>query len=353
MASILFYNLIILCSSLLILISLNIKNKSFSIYFKIVAFFIIFIPSASRLNIGTDYINYEIIYNKIKNEENIINLEFLYFTINYIFSKLNLSFECVIIFTSFLFCLPIIKLADKKTSIYFFFFIIIHLYTPSFNIIRQAISLSITCLALHRLFYFNERNKYLFLTIIASLFHISALFSLIIPFLFKIRIQFFLRIVFILSSLALSSFLAKYILTPDILNGTKYAYYLSEQFMSKTKVGSGLGIILQLFPYIMITLFGSYIFKNHVYRNILINISLFIICMKFLILQMQIFSRFEYVLYVFSAMVFTELARVSKSSFFNLILFLIFLSSIILRFESSLLNGENEVIPYVSIFGTI
>lgn len=351
--SILFYNFILSFSLLLSFISLRVNHKYCSIIFKFSVFLLLFTPSALRFNIGTDYINYELIYQKIKNGEDIINLEFLYYMINFIFSKFDLSFKYIIAFTSFLFCLPIIKLIDKRTSIWFFFFVILHLYSPSFNIIRQAISLSISCFALHQFFYFNHKKKFLFLTIIASLFHISALFSLIIPLIYKIRISLILRIIIISSSIVLSSILANFILRPEFLNGTKYAYYLSEEFMNKTEVGSGLGIILQLFPYFVISLLGSYIFRNHINKNILINISVLIICMKFLILQIQIFSRLEYVLYIFSAIIFTELARVAKYNFLNMLLFLIFLLTVILRFESSLLNGENEIIPYTSIFGTI
>jgi hypothetical protein len=173
------YNLIFLL--LFIFAVLEILKINFLKINKKIILILLICFAGLRLDIETDYDNYNLIF---KNTENILNIEIGYFFLN----------NCIKIFTKnfnvFIFIIAAISIFMKhqyikKQKNYFNGMMIYYLYfylMLEFNVIRQGIALGILLFALS---YLEKKNWKIFsiLVGIATLFHISSIiFFVFYPF---------------------------------------------------------------------------------------------------------------------------------------------------------------------------
>lgn len=239
-----------------------IKNRTISAFLTMVIFIILWIVSSLRFEIGTDFVNYVKQYNDIKGLSLFgTNLEPLYVLIvklvyyttdnpQYLFSIISLI--TLISFFSFY---------DRKYSLIAIFVFITVMYLPSFSLIRQSAAVSILLLSSKALVE-KRTSKSVMLTLLAAMFHFSAL--LFIPFILlrNFRIKFRQGIILlILCAFSIIIYnLPLLILQSGLLAGTKYGVYAGNMFSAKTEVGTGLGVILKILPSI-IFIISSEIFK--------------------------------------------------------------------------------------------
>ena len=116
------------------------KNERFSVTAKWICLLLLFIPSALRYNIGTDYVNYKSIFNVIqKTGQNRNEIAWVY--LNKLIIALKLPFQYVIAIASALTIFPFIKTKKKDFFIIIILFSCLY-YLNSFNITRQVIAMA-------------------------------------------------------------------------------------------------------------------------------------------------------------------------------------------------------------------
>ncbi|QJT30071.1 EpsG family protein [Aeromonas media] len=349
LTSILFYNAVIFSSLLMLYLSLNFTRAA---YFQYIAFSILFFISAVRYGIGTDYVNYQKIFELLSINELNISIEPLFYLINIFAIKLGFHFEFVVAVSSFLFIYPLVKCSDKNVSIWIVFYLLLYFYIASFNAVRQGIAISISCYALYNLFYSNDKKRYVIFILLASLFHYSALLGFIVIYIRKRALPIWLNIAVIVLLYYSILMMVPIILNSGLISNSKYAAYTNSQYIESVKLGSGVGFIINILPYFVMIALGKFLFNDVKKINLAINASLLMIVIKLLTLQFGILARLEYTFYFIFAVIFGELAYRYKKSHLNYTLFIYMVLWAVLQFELQLLNGAHEVLPYQSIFGT-
>lgn len=347
--SIVFYNIIVIQALLFMLAYLKIKTLSRYVFF-CCSLLTILIPSAVRFEIGTDYLNYKDIYTQIGFGTYSDNTEILFYYINLMLSSLGLDFQYLIIITSLIFCFFISLCVKRESSIWFFLFILLFIYLPSYNILRQAISISISCYALYRYFYFNEKISFPFIIVLSSFFHISSILFLLFPFFLDLKLSIKTRFSLILFFYFFMEYFVDIIFQSDFFLNSHYSYYLGSDYLERTNLGSGVGVFFQLFPYFVLIFFGNRIINDDEKLNRLANLSLIIVLCKFLVINFYVFNRVEIMFFVFSAFVYTEVSVNRKRSFPCALLFLYWTLVNLYIFEMSLINKVHGVVPYISVW---
>lgn len=180
---------------------------------------------------------------------NLNDFEFGFHYLVELFSNLNLGFYNLLIFISFFislcYVISIIKyvelFSDKKSTgilscILSVSIICFHTYYMNFEAIRDGISSSILILAFYYLVK-GEDRKYIFIAIIAAMFHKTVFLFLFLPWLIKIEIKpkffLFLCISLLLSSKFLVIFLTKNTLLPEAITHL-FEFYSNNSSQSKT-----------------------------------------------------------------------------------------------------------------------
>ena len=252
MITIFFYLFILFSSTFFIWFSEKITNKIEKFILNFVSFLIVFIPSAIRYDIGTDYLNYVDIYNNI---ENYTWIEPGFYFLNIILNELGLSSNGAIAVFSFIFTLISFLCYPRKNAWLIHLCLICTLWFFSFNGIRQAIAIAISILAISK---FLQRKYYSFfiLILIGSTFHqsiyiifLSCCISLI-PINEKAK-YYILPIIFVViifvSGLHLEFIFKNIEQTLTMLGMYKYSgYFSSETHFIPRSSGTGLGAALKI-----------------------------------------------------------------------------------------------------------
>lgn len=260
MATVSFYTLIFLISTFFVYISDKGKGALERKVFLCLAFLIFFVPSAIRYDIGTDYLNYVDIYENIEYHKYI---EPAYYYLNLGLNLLGADSQWVFIISAFIFSFVSFKSYPTKNAWIIHVALMGMLWFFSFNVVRQAIAISFCLLAISK--FLNGQPKYFFvLTLIASLFHTSAILIFItgmisfIPLNRKIKNS-IIPIIFILIILSAWLYTNIFLEIVDqvlsLLNLNKYAGYFGGIHFIEADFGSGLGALARI-------LFSSYIIFN-------------------------------------------------------------------------------------------
>lgn len=172
--------LIVLASSLIL--SMPLLNKK--VPFIVIAFLLLLIFIAFRFGFGTDYFNYQQMYDLIQTGINPLESnEILYFSLN----KYLPSFDALIMLTSLFYIIVFFIFTYKNVaSRYYFFAMFIFLINPYMFLlhqssIRQTLAICFFVIAV----YFGRKRQiipYVLLVLIAFGFHSSAIFLLPIYF---------------------------------------------------------------------------------------------------------------------------------------------------------------------------
>lgn len=159
------------------------KNKNIFLMWSAI---ILIVFSSIRGDFTADYSNYEIVYNRYMDFSmyEIIRFqhgyEVLYIILNKVvyytfnsYSFLVFLISCFVVFLNIRF----IKKYSKNVFLSVLMFYTIGVYLLSFNLMRQSIAISVFLLSLDALIE-KRFYKYIFYTLLASLFHLSAIFMI-------------------------------------------------------------------------------------------------------------------------------------------------------------------------------
>jgi len=335
------YNLILVFSLFLSLFPTS-RNKT-------VIFFILWIPSALRYGIGADYFSYAHMFYSMSDE--IIFYEPAYFLINKLISILHLDFQYVIAISSLIF----LYVGMKSIPTYYFylslFVFIITCYFPSYNIIRQMISVVFSATAVAQLLKDNKKG-YIIYILAGSLFHISILVLLPFYFLRKMKISPYLNLTLILifSVIILYTSFLHHILNNSFLGLTKYAPYLTNGDHYRTPPHRNLIMVVYfLIPALMI-LNAKKITKINPNNCLLITLNLFLIIVSIAATKIYILNRVSTIFLFLPYISVSVLMMSIKTKIIKQVTIITIIFSFIFLYQHIISTNKFGINPYISIF---
>lgn len=255
-----YYLLVLLLLPLL----LNIKwhNKPIALCLSNSFLLVLFLLSALRYNIGTDYINYVQQYQDVKAlsffDTNLEPVYFLFIKLTYYTTD---NVQMLFILMAIIPLISIYRFSSRKYDFVIFGVFLTVMYLSSYSLIRQVAAVSILLLAAKESFK-AETKKPIIFVILAACFHYSAL--LFLPFIILKRFQ--VKMVVGIAILMISWLLIVYVNLPELilksslLASTKYGVYANNMFNQETDLGSGLGVLLKIMPS-LVFIFSCSIFR--------------------------------------------------------------------------------------------
>lgn len=307
--------------------------------FAITYFFLLLLAGGRCVDVGTDTKNYLLMYEMLHDSlfsEYIGSLiEPLWIFSNQIVMYIYDDFQLLLLFGAFLAITPISIRAWKSCEnpyIAVLFYVLLYYYFNSYNIIRQAIAVSIVFFS-YPFWEKGEMKKAVLCIIVAFMFHFTAVVAFLIPVIRKMKLRIENVFLILLGSYFLGNFVFPQLI-PLLPIGGKYFVYLSGDNQSNLSITRLLlnlffcFLLLQYKPAVQDTNM-KYFFGGIVLYNLLtFSPALGRIALYFTISQLYIYSNFSYF----------------KSNFI-LLLSVLFYG---LFYFYTLLNGNNsEIVPYV------
>lgn len=258
--------------------------------YRFLLFLVFWLPAISRYGIGTDYMQYVLIYDFINETEHIeIGFKALCLLLNWLGADSFWLFVVVgaLTYAPFCFGLP------RKMMYSGTFLFVCAFYLSTYSVIRQTLAVSLVLYASYQLLEGREK-RFLLITAIASCFHLSVLIVLPLYLLRRIATKRFA--IFILCLIAivlmLSSSLVTMFFSNSIVMASPYGRYAdSEFFMQETQLGTGLGLLSRmLFPAFML-FFIKPLAKEYKNAGYITLICLAFIVSGYLTSQIYIFNR--------------------------------------------------------------
>lgn len=358
LGTVFFYNFIVLSSTFFVYFSEKCKYHFDRNILLFIALLIIFIPSAIRYNIGTDFPNYINIYNNL---ESYTHMEPGFYYINRLLKFVNAHAQWSIAVLAFIFSYAAISSYPKKDAWILHLAFTLSLLFFSFNGVRQAIAIAFTLWAFKKYFY-KRYLQALALIICGGFFHSSN--YLYIPLGLAALIPFpYVAKTYIVPSLFILTIIIFYFFTPELIKlaefitiklDLKYQRYFNSYHFMARDWGTGLGVIIKQFFYIYV-LFNSKKLLQISKQNWLLIILIFLTAIaNILNSEIVIFGRLEKIFAISTPIAIYMLYETKlKFSLTNIIttLFVLFL---ILSFQKQIVSGPTKygdpmLNPYQSI----
>lgn len=356
LGSILFYFIIILLTTLFCELSINLNDKIARKIFKYITILIPSIIAGIRIDVGTDYNLYNRAFYDIANgiSNRYEDFEIGYKVINNIIYKLGLNFHWVLFVMNFFTILFIYKaLNNEKKYIKVSFGMMMYMflyYQTSLNLIRQSLAISI-CIYAITCIYTNNIKKFVFLIILASSFHKSALICftiLLIKYIFEsykkrlFKLTTFITLILLVFN---KEIIAKVVLI--IFNSNYYAGY----FLRQTETGGSLAAyIVKIIPFIII----YFIFiqsknksKNfNLYANLMLSGYILGILRIFSVTQVQ---RIAFYFTYLNIILTPYVLRKACDKNYRIIKILIIIFIIFTWYFEFFVKGYSETVPYKQV----
>ncbi|MDV4264913.1 EpsG family protein [Acinetobacter seifertii] len=233
-----------------------------------VVLFLTFIFIGLSFPAGGDWIGYFQNYDCSIN--NICNSDFTMFEYGYelivnIFGYLG--FQSIIIFIAIIniFAIRSFSIKFDKPAIVVVFFMCMFLWSLYIEAIRQSLAISLLLFGIFYLYKY-EIKKFIFIIILASLFHITALICLVfvIPY-FSLRISKFVSfllltfaMLFVVTPIPILEFLIQ-LLPENSIAGMKLSFYLfSDKYSPQVSIGLGTILDFVLLGILLLTFWRNY-----------------------------------------------------------------------------------------------
>lgn len=249
MHSVFIYICIVFFSTLSVYLSDYTRNTFVSRTLFAISFIIVFIPSAIRYGVGTDFYSYVFIYEYIDESR---KGEYVFHFLNELLRFFSLSSSWAIAAYAFIFTFIAYKSYPKERKWLFHFLFVTMLLFSSFNLIRQSIAISLTMLSL-RLIIEGKDARSFYLLILALLFHQSAIFMIFAVALSRIpaagvfKYRFFPALVIVFSILVWvgPSFIGFIEMLANKLS-LPYLRYFESEYFEKLRIGSGYLVLFKV-----------------------------------------------------------------------------------------------------------
>ena len=352
----LLYLIVAILTYIILFYSKKIDNKRILI---IISFLLLFLVSALRVNVGTDYLSYKEWFDNTHGP----SLEYANFLFNNLIFLIKIFTNNSQVFfavTSFIILSLVYYTNVKNNKEYdmsLYLFVTLGFYFSTFNGIRQWISIALFMLA-YNYSIKKDYKKYFLLIIIASLFHVSAL--LLIPFYFIFNVKFTdkIKMYIIGSCLIFFKIFNIQVIIEFLLKHfaiTYYWRYISSGVDLTKGVGSPFSIILAGGMFIYYILFKKYFIEKMDIEKYEQNKHLCFIIIIFAILNTvnNLFSRFALYFIPLIITLLPDFYVIYDKKWQKYIKILIIIVGLIFLTVNTLLKNSNGPLPYNSIFGYI
>jgi len=321
----------------------NISGNENANFVSIILFFSLWLISGFRVA-GTDYIAYRNYFEIIDAYSLSFPLyERGYYLLNKLISICTDNYQYVFIITSFI-TIYLISTTLKKYSVSYFFslflFVSLYFYYNSFNLVRQYIAIAIVFYSLKYILNKNFK-RFLIGTLVASLFHTTALVILPFYWLARLKIDNFVYFILPFITFGVSFF------TPTIVKLISFIYPKFDAYVNYNSEGASSYSIIIISAF---TLLYSLVYKKRlldINKGNLIIINLVYFSLIFTILSMEniLFFRVSMYLYIFIVLLipvcFKTLNRYLRVStyFFSIPIFIAYNYYLFI-------NNTGGVLPY-------
>lgn len=311
--------------------------------------------SGLRWQVGTDYINYAILYEDIRTGGYAAvadqGIEIGFVAVCSFFSLFTQSPYAMFLFFAFVINILIV-LALRDNSSLFWFAVVLYLlkytYYSTFNILRQSCAMAIVFYGTKYITK-GEFKKYLICVLLASTFHVSALIML--PVYFFVRLKAWSKGVLAVS-LVLSLFYVFYDrLMPviySIIGNTAYGKY--EAVIAAEDRGSSiLRVVVAGAPVVLAVIFRKRLAQRIGHSNIAVNMCLIALFMALLSQKELYFGRLGAYFNIYKLLLlpyFVQIFEDRRMRFCVLLLFIVCYTG----YCYVLMPTEGGVLPYQTIF---
>lgn len=259
-------------TSILLLLGLliTIKNKRYEkilpALFKFLSFSVLFILSGFRgLSVGTDTSMYVRVFNRVGGLSDLDmhkgRFEFIYRLFECTIAQFTSNPHILLILSSFITLLLIYVVFYKESRLPWFsvlMFIMLMFFYDSMNMMRQYMAVALTCMAVH-FFIKDKKIMFIFLAVIAGLFHTSAFMILILFPLSYINLNSGKRYIYILVSIIIALGIGKLLpIMIRIMPGYE-GYLTSDQYFQQNQLGA----ILKSMVYFLFFLIVEYSYRKN------------------------------------------------------------------------------------------
>lgn len=256
----------------------NLKRIDF-----IILFFIFTIISGFRYNVGKDFATYEQMYNNPYNISNLF-LEPIWRLISSSLHLLGFSSVYWFLFTSLLINFFFIKGVEKKSKDFYlsmaFYMSVPQMFCETFNAVRQFVAVSIVFYFFY-LFLEKKKLKFFLVTIIASVFHTSALFIFPIFLISKIKIPNSILLFIVCFSFIMRNHFGKFIAL-IVSNISAYSAYAETLIIPTSNSGAYAYVILFVCITIIVRFWNSSNYEIKILENLtLLSFSIYLISYTF------------------------------------------------------------------------
>ncbi|KZE43901.1 EpsG family protein [Rossellomorea marisflavi] len=320
------------------------KNKLLSKSFIFLSFVIIWIVSAIRYGVGTDYFSYYNYVNYVDKLQfsDIKNREYGFWILGKIVALFSDNGQLLIFVTSFIILFFIYKVICEYSSypeISILIFFGLGFYFNSLNIIRQYIALSIVFFSVHQLHKKNIK-KYVTLVLIATLFHYTALLGFVFLFVSikKSRLYRTFVILLILISVALFDKVLSYI-TPE-----EYYMYLSSSFVQKG--ANYIFFLISLLISLLLIILYKPLKNRRIYNEFYILCSIIGTSASLIGTKSLIIMRIAEYFTIFSLISLPEIIKITTDKNIRVVIYLCFVFISIIGIYLFLSKNLGGVLPY-------
>ena len=311
---------------------------------RIFVFLLLVLPLILRQGIGTDYKNYVNIFNSIQLDSMVFS-DLGWLLINKIVIYLNLGVQFIFVISGFLTIYFFYKDLTDKELFSFIIIFLCFLYFPSYNIIRQILSLSIIYYAI------DKKNKYV--KFCFFIFACSIHFATIVLILLFLPINVKKRNHYVFFMVGIILFLVFRIVPIQVIVAKLVSYlnprlslYITSQVYSNGINSSGLTLYLEVLYYILLYYYLDTKKISQKYFNICTFLFLSSMINYGAVFNFFIFARFKYFFYLFPLVCLKNERKSDIFVFINKMFLILFL---LLSIKSNVINGNNGITPYNSI----
>lgn len=352
----------------------KIKNKKLKILLLLIAIIPMFLVSAFRYDLGTDYTKrYVADYNILAKGKDVKNLEIGFKAIDYLCLFFTKEPYLLFVITSLIILSIIFEVIYKKSNNILLSITIFFLggyFFGSLNLVRQYIAISLILLGYQFLMNENKKKAYIgfvICAILAFLMHSSSIICFIIIFLTRKNLVNIKWVIPISVLILLVNKNIMNVITP-ILQNTRFKVYLSPKHLY------GELSILQIAENLLIYLWMNYIYyaqkdiKNDKEKILFLNIqglSLLFTIAGVIHYQFMRISVYLGAFQILSIPYYLKIMKVEnittrinnklkknfKVSTIKIIVYVCFVLAFTGLFAyTNILNNDNEVLPYKTIF---
>lgn len=363
--SLVFYNAILLFSTLFIWLSEKASTVGQRKLCTVIAFLIVFLPAALRYEIGIDYFSYQIIFENIRDGLDPFwqsKMEPGYYFLNWIVAKLGGEFESLIILISLLITLFFFKSYPKNHKAIFHLILWTVVYFETFNTLRSMLAGAVLLYAVMSYSREEKLYSYIFLVLLAAMFHKSAFLFLFIPVFFQksfVRSLSKAKVVFpllIVISVLFGQPIIEFVFNSSLTATLGFSRYVDSWYNKEVELGTGLGVFSVLIFFIYALVVASKPLERE--NSILIAVVLLSAISVALASYVTIFYRIK-LLFIIGFPLAVLLILDGPRKQFSTVIIVMFLTLNLFNFNRGILNGSTDymetcrgarITPYVSVF---